>query len=92
MLPPKEIMDRTYDIIQSLDYDFDIFFTGRNTIQLQCELDDRSYLEIEIFKDHTKVFIVPKRIYSAAITKILSGDKEIEDVTKIVENFLEEKF
>lgn len=92
MLPPKEVMDKTYDIIQSLKHDFDIFFTGRDTIQLQYELEDRSYLEIEVFKDYTKVFIVPKRIYNTATTKILSGSHEIQDLKKIVKKFFKEEF
>ena len=92
MLPPKEIMDKTHNIIQSLDYYFNIFFTEQDTIQLQCELDDRSYLEIEVFKDYTKVFIIPKGIYSAAIIKVLSGINEIKDLKKIVKKFRKEEF
>ena len=92
MLPPKEVMDRTHDIVHSLNYYFNVLFTEQDTIQLQCELDDRSYLEIEVFKDYTKVFIVPKGVYSAAITKTLSGANEIKDLKKIVKKFCKEEF
>ena len=91
MLPPKEIMDKTHDIIQSLNYYFDMSYR-RDTVELQCKLDDHTYLEIEVFKDCTKVFIVPKGIYSAAITQILSGTHEIKDLKKIVKKFCEEEF
>lgn len=92
MLPSKEVMDRTYNITHSLNYYFNVLFTEQDTIQLQCELDDRSYLEIEVFKDCTKVFIVPKGIYSAAITRTLSGTHEIKDLKKIVKRFCKEEF
>ena len=92
MLPPKEVMDRTHDIIQSLNYYFNMFFTERDTIKLYSGLDNDNYFEIEVFKDYTKVFIVPKRNYSAAIIKTLSGAHEIKDLKKIVKKFCKEEF
>ena len=92
MLPSKEVMDRTHDIIHSLNYYFNIFFTERDTVQLYNGLDDNNYFEIEVFKDYTKVFIVSKSICSAAIIKILSGSHEIRDLKKILKKFCKEEF
>lgn len=92
MLPPKEVMNKTHNIIQSLNYYFNIFFTERDTIKLYSGLDDENYFEIEVFKDYTKVFIVSKPICSAAIIEILSGVHEIKDLKKIVKKFFKEEF
>lgn len=92
MLPSKEVMDRTHDIIHSLNYYFNIFFTERDTVQLYGRLDDHNYFEIEVFKDYTKVSIVSKHIRGAAIIKVLSGTREVKDLKKIVKKFFKEDF
>ena len=92
MPPSKEVMNRTLDVIRSLNYYFNIYFTERGTIQLYDGLDDDNYFEIEVFKDYIKVFIISKHIRDAAITKILSGSHEIRDLKKIVKRFFKEEF
>ncbi|MCD8022174.1 MAG: hypothetical protein LUF30_04120 [Lachnospiraceae bacterium] len=73
-------------IIDELDPQPKIFPTGRQSIQLQYELDDRSYLEFEIFKDKTMCLEVPQRVYSDAVTLLIS-ENEKERIRDIVENF-----
>ncbi len=53
-------------IINLLSVQPSIYPTGRNSIQFQYELGDKSYLEFEIFEDRTLCLQVPKRIYSKA--------------------------
>lgn len=63
-----------------------IYPTGRNSIQFQYELSDRSYLEFEIFEDKTMCLQVPKRIYSEA-TELKLADSEDTQIKEIVDNF-----
>ena len=62
-----------------------IFPTGRNSIQMQFELSDNSYLEFEIFSDKIVFLEVPKRDYSKANEKLINNYKDLSVIKKIVE-------
>lgn len=80
------LIDKCEKIVSLLPVQPSIYPTGRNSIQFQYELSDRSYLEFEIFEKRTMCLQVPKRIYSEAKEMEL---KEAEDaqIKEIVENF-----
>ena len=61
-----------------------IFPTGRQSIQLQYELADRSYLEFEIFEEKVSCLEVPKRRYSDARTFEfpISETQRIKEIVK----------
>ena len=73
-------------IINLLSIQPSIYPTGRNSIQFQYELGDKSYLELEIFEDRTLCLQVPKRIYSKAKEWQLT-DSEESQIKEIVDNF-----
>ena len=76
----KEIIQRIPDNLQP-----SIFPTGRNSIQMQFELSDNSYLEFEIFSDKIVFLEVPKRDYSKAKEKLINNYKDLSVIKKIVE-------
>lgn len=65
-----------------------IYPTGRQSIQFQYELPDRSYLEFEIFEKRTMCLLVPQRQYSRAETKEFTSH-EIEKIKEMVIKFYE---
>lgn len=82
----KVLINKCKRIVNNLSVSPYIYPTGRQSIQFQYELKDRSYLEFEIFENKTMCLIVPKRIYDNAkeTTITESEDKKIEE---IVDNF-----
>ena len=79
----EKLIDKCERIVSILPA---IYPTGRNSIQFQYELSDRSYLEFEIFEDKTMCLQVPKRIYSKA-TEVKLMDSEDVRIKEIVDNF-----
>lgn len=63
------IVNMFSDIINNLDRQPDIAPTGRKSLQIQYELEDKSYLGFEIFADRITKLEVPKRQYNKAIVK-----------------------
>lgn len=55
------------EIINNLDRQPDIAPTGRKSLQIQYELEDKSYLGFEIFADRMTKLEVPQRKYDKAI-------------------------
>ncbi|MCC8104949.1 MAG: hypothetical protein LIO99_02875 [Clostridiales bacterium] len=80
------LIDKCNTIINGLDIQPDVYPTGRQSIQMQYELEDRSYLEFEIFEDKTLCLKVHRRIYSNATTMQIT-ENESERVRGIVEDF-----
>ena len=85
---PKELIDKCKDIINSLQLQPKIFPTGRQSIQFQYELEDRSYLEFEIRTEKISCLTVPKRKYSDAHSFEFSIS-ESKKVREIVQKFYE---
>lgn len=63
-----------------------VYPTGRATIQMQYELEDRSYLEFEVFEDKIVCMKVPKRIYAEASVKIIK-EVNMDIINAIVKEF-----
>jgi hypothetical protein len=80
----QELIEKCKVIISSLDNQPQIFPTGRQSIQLQYELADRSYLEFEIFEEKVSCLEVPKRRYSDARTFEfpISETQRIKEIVK----------
>ena len=81
-----ELIDICENIVESLKYQPQIYPTGRNSIQLQFELDDRSYLEFEVFADRVMCIQVPQRVYSKASFAELKKN-DLEEINNIVKKF-----
>lgn len=73
-------------IVSLLSVQPSIYPTGRNSIQFQYELDDRSQLEFEIFETKILCLQIPKRLYSNAIEFVLT-DSEDDQIKEIVDTF-----
>lgn len=80
------LIDKCERIVGALSVQPLIYPTGRNSIQFQYELSDRSYLEFEIFEDKTMCLQVPKRIYSDAMELELTNSED-NRIKEIVDNF-----
>ncbi len=76
------------NIVSALEFQPLIFPTGRRSVQFQYELDDRSYLEFEIFETSVACLQVPQRDYAKAITTEFPAS-DIERIKEIVKKFYE---
>lgn len=81
-----ELIDKCEKIVGNLPVQPAIYPTGRNSIQFQYELADRSYLEFEVFERKIACLEVPKRIYSDAVELTITDSEELR-VREIVEKF-----
>lgn len=82
----ETLISKCKRIVSLLSIQPSIYPTGRNSIQFQYELSDRSYLEFEIFENKTMCLQVPERIYSRAVECELV-DSEDEKIKEMVDNF-----
>jgi len=80
------LIDKCEKIVNGLSHQPEIYPTGRQSIQFQYQLKDRSYLEFEIFIDKTMCLWVPKRVYADAIETEIN-DSEEKRIREIVDNF-----
>uniref|UniRef100_UPI0040577811 hypothetical protein n=1 Tax=Acetatifactor sp. TaxID=1872090 RepID=UPI0040577811 len=76
------------EVIRSISYQPKLYPTGRDSIQMQYELNDRSYLEFEIFADKIVCMKVPQRVYSKAAFITIEG-LDIALISKILKEFYE---
>ena len=82
----KIIIDKAEYIIKNICIQPQIFPTGRGSIQLQYEHEDKSYLEFEIFADKIVCMQVPKKDYEKASFKELN-DADIKMINQIIKQF-----
>ena len=82
----KTIIDKAEYIIKNICIQPQLFPTGRNSIQLQYEREDKSYLEFEIFADKIVCMQVPKKDYEKASFKELN-DADIKMINQIIKQF-----
>ena len=83
-----ELINKCKKIVRILSYQPDIYPTGRQSIQFQCELSNKSYLEFEIFNNKTLCLWVSKRNYINA-KEIEIVVSEEEHIKEIVDSFYE---
>ena len=74
-------------ILENIVEQPEIFPTANNSIQMEYELIDNSYLEFEIFEDKIICLEVPQRNYSKYKEQIIPNDIKI--INNIVNNFFE---
>lgn len=84
---PYQVIALSINIILMLDEQPEIYPTARQTIQMEYELPDESYLEFEIYANQITVLEVPKRNYSLAKKYILRSD-EYRAILEILSTFL----
>lgn len=75
------------NILENIVEQPEIFPTANNSIQMEYELIDNSYLEFEIFEDKIICLEVPQRNYSKYKEQIIPNNIKI--INNIVNNFFE---
>ena len=84
---PREIIEEVRDIILNLEEQPEIFPTADKSIQLEYELTDKSYLEIDVYENRITVMQVPQIDYDKALFWDLSYD-DIDQIQQIVSDFI----
>lgn len=74
------------NIIENVHVQPEIYPTGRNSIQLEYELEDKSYLEFEVFKDKILCMKIPQRNYNKSEYEIIQP-VDIKRINEIIDNF-----
>ena len=82
----EKVIDNTLGVVFHLIRQPEIFKTGRNSLNLQFELADRSYMELEVFENKVECMVVPKRVYEEAQFPEVSLDN-MEQINNIVRDF-----
>lgn len=85
----EEVVCLAKRIVKNLNKQPDIYPTGRGTIQIQYELDNRSYIEFEIFENEIKSLEIPFGEYSEAKMRTIKAEN-YEDVNITIEKFYEQ--
>jgi hypothetical protein len=67
-----ELIDKISDIISDLDYQPQIFPTGRGSIQIERYIDDKRFIEIEISEDEVFAYRV---MYDNEEEKVISASE-----------------
>lgn len=80
------VIKRAEQVVKEICIQPVIFPTGRNSIQMQYELPDKSYLEFEIYETKVISMKVPKRVYKDAVFEKFT-DIDMERMNKIVKEF-----
>lgn len=84
---PPELISIVKNILENIAEQPEIFPTANNSIQMEYELIDNSYLEFEIFEDKIICLEVPQRNYSKYKEQIIPNNIKI--INNIVNNFFE---
>ena len=82
-----ELISIVKNILENIVEQPEIFPTANNSIQMEYELIDNSYLEFEIFEDKIICLEVPQRNYSKYKEQIIPNNIKI--INNIVNNFFE---
>lgn len=82
----ERVLAMAKNIVQQICHQPVIYPTGRGTIQMQFEQEDRSYLELEIFEEKIVCMKVPQRIYAEATFEVLQG-VDMRRINRMVSEF-----
>lgn len=82
----KNLIDLVENIIKNVHVQPKIYPTGRNSIQLQYELKDKSCLEFEVFKDKILCMRISQRNYNKPEYEIIQP-VDIKRINQIIDNF-----
>jgi|GEM_PF-3643397 len=83
---PADVILLARSIVVALNHQPEIYPTKRRTVQMQYELRDRSYLELEIYADKIEALSVPQRKYEKAHEYTISANKYYE-ISDMVDSF-----
>ncbi len=82
----EKVIDNTLRILFNLDHQPELFKTYENSINMQFELKDGSYLEFEVFEDRITSMMVPERDYDKAVFPAVSLE-DVDNINRIVGEF-----
>ena len=82
----EKVISISKTIVNNICEQPSIYPTGRATVQMQYELEDRSYLEFEIFEEKIICMKVPKRVYAKASVEIMRT-LDMDIINTIVKEF-----
>ena len=85
------VIDNAVKLVFHLTHQPELFKTFENSINMQFELSDRSYMELEVFEKRITCMIVPQREYVRALFPEVSLD-DIGGINKVVEDFYSDKW
>lgn len=71
----KSLVDLVASIVKELTIQPEIFPTGRHSIQIEYDAEDKSYFEAEIFIDHASILEIPYHEYAKSITRTVSPEE-----------------
>ncbi|HZJ56864.1 MAG TPA: hypothetical protein VFD89_01310 [Clostridia bacterium] len=74
------------DIIEHIIKQPNIAPTGRESLLMQYELEDRSFLGFEVFKGKVDKVLIPQRDYNRAVEEEITNDYIVQ-INKSVESF-----
>lgn len=80
------VIDNALKLVFNLEHQPELFKTRENSINMQFEANDGSYLEFEVFEDRITCMIVPQRNYDEAVYPQVSLDN-IGEINAIVRGF-----
>lgn len=92
---PETLTNRCWLICLKLSIQPMIFPTARGSIQFEYELEDKSYLEFEIYRDRITILCIEKREYTKAIEftlRVLDKDSIIKTMNIFINLFYAKKF
>ena len=87
---PRIVIEEVRNIILNLEEQPEIFPTADKSIQLEYELPDKSYLEIEVSENRITAMQIPQEDYENAKFWDLCFD-DIDQIQHIVSNFFNAK-
>lgn len=80
------VIDNALKLVFNLEHQPELFKTNENSINMQFETKDGSYLELEVFEDRITCMEVPQRDYDKAVYPKVSLDNTGE-INAIVRGF-----
>ena len=84
----EKVIDNALKMVFHMKKQPELFKTFENSIHMQFELSDDSYLEFEVFENRITCMLVPQRKYEEATFSVLQLDN-MEEMNKIIGEFYE---
>lgn len=85
----KNLIKKCKIILQSLEYEPNIFPTSRDTIQFEYEKPNGEYLEFEIYDESIKFFKIDKN--RNELSGYFSSDNQIQKMSNLINEFMDGK-
>ena len=85
----KNLIKKCKIILQSLEYEPNIFLTSRDSIQFEYEKPNGEYLEFEIYDESIKFFKIDKN--QNELSGYFSSDNQIQKMSNLINEFMSDK-